>query len=95
MFEGTMRGMPRKQALFGLEYSVSVSSVSDVAGAQTGWPRVDLADVVARLQKEVEDFRAKSGYGGSRKWVIPPQPSGWFGFTSTPVPMFAGKTSWD
>ena len=44
----------------------SVSSVSDVAEAQTGWPTedefpegarspgVDLADVVARLQKEVE-----------------------------------------
>ena len=27
--------------------------------------------------------------------AIPPQPSGWSGFTSTPVPMFAGKTSWD
>ena len=58
-------------------------------------PRVDLADVVARIQKEVEDFRAESGYGGSRKWVIPPQPSGWSGFTSTPVPMFAGKISSD
>ena len=107
MFEGTMRGTSRKRALFGPEYSVSVSSVSDVAEAQTGWPpankfpegarsmRVDLADVVACLQKEVEGFRAESGYGGSRKSVVPPQTSGWSGFTSTPVPMFAGKTSWD
>ena len=54
-------------------------------------PRVDLADVVARLQKEVEE----SGYGGSRKSVIPPQPSGLSGFTLKPVPMYAGKTSWD
>ena len=56
----------------------SVSSVSDVVEAQSGWPtddefpeearspRVDLADVVLRLQKEVEEFRAESGYGGSR-----------------------------
>ena len=28
-------------------------------------------------------------------WLLPPQPSGWSGFTSTLVPMFAGKTSWD
>ena len=59
MFERTMRGTPRKRFLFGPEYSVSVSYVSDVAEAQTGWPpadefpegarstRVDLADVVA------------------------------------------------
>ena len=107
MLEGTMRSTPRKSALFGPECSWSVSSVSDVAEAHTGRPlgdeflegaqspRVDLADVVARLQKEVEDFWAESGYGGSRKSVIPPQPSGWSGFTSTPVPMLAGKTSWD
>ena len=80
---------------------------SDVAQAQSGWspddefpeearsPRVDLADVVAHLQKEVEEFRAQSGYGGSRRSAIPPQPSGWSRFTSTPVPMFVGKTSWD
>ena len=51
--------------------------------------------MVARLQKEMEEFRAESGYGGSRRSAIPPQPSGWSGFTSTPIPMFAGKTSWD
>ena len=99
----------------------SVSSVSDVAEAQSGlppddentevaqsgWPpddeyleearspRVDLPDMLARLQKEVEEFQAESGYGGSRRSAIPPRPSGWSGFTSTPVPMHAGKTSWD
>ena len=75
--------------------------------AQLGWPpddeymkearspRVDLADVIARLQKEVEEFRTESGYGGSRRSAIPPRPSGWSGFTSMQVPMYAGKTSWD
>ena len=98
---------PRRRALFDPEGHDSVSSVSDVAEAQTGWPpddefpwearspRVDLADAVARLQKEVEEFQSESGYGGSRRSAISPQPSGWSGFTSTPVPMFAGKTSWD
>ena len=51
--------------------------------------------MVARLQKEVEEFRAESVYGGSRRSAIPPQPSGWSGFASTPVPMLTGKTSWD
>ena len=119
--EGAMWGTPHKRALFGPEGQDSVSSVSDVAEAQLGWPpedgnmeeaqsgwppddeyteegrspRVDLADVVARLQKEVEEFGTESGYGGSRRSAIPPQPSGWSGFTATSVPMFAGKTSWD
>ena len=46
----------------------------DLQVARSGWPPggkyledarspiVDLADVVARLQKEVEEFRAESGY---------------------------------
>ena len=73
---------------------------------QSGWPddeyleeaqspRVDLADVVARLQKEVKEFRAESRYGGSRRSAIPPRPTGWSGFTSASVPMHTGKTSWD
>ena len=68
-------GTPCKQALSGPEGQDSVSSASDVVDAQSGWPpddefpretrspRVDLADVVASLQKEVEEFRAESGYG--------------------------------
>ena len=49
-----------------------------------------------RLSHRRSDASAvESGYGGSRKSVIPPQPSGWSGFTSMPVPMFVGKTSWD
>ena len=46
-------------------------------------------------QKEVEEFRAESGCGSAKRSVIPPQTSGWSGFTSTPVPMNAGKSSWD
>ena len=105
--EGAMWGTPHNRALFGPEGQDSVSLVSDVVEAQSGWPpddgfpekarslRVDLADLVACLQKEVEEFRAESGYGGSRSSAVPPRPSGWLGDTSTPVPMFAGKTSWD
>ena len=85
----------------------SVSSVSDVLEAQSGWPpddvfleearssRVELVDMVAHLQKEVEEFRVESGLGGSRSSAIPPRSSGWSGYTSTQVPMLTGKTSWD
>ena len=119
--EGAMWGMPRKRALFGPEGQQSVSSVSDVKEAQSGWPPddeypevgqsgwppddeyleearsliVDLADVVAWLQKEVEEFRAESGYSSARRSAIPTRTSGWSGFTSTPAPMYAGTSSWD
>ena len=106
MFEGTQRGTPRKRALFVPGCSESVSPVSDVAEAQTGWPTEDEFPegarspgwtllMVARLQKEVEDLWSESGYDCSRKTVIPSQPSGWARFTSTTVPMFAGMTIWD
>ena len=62
---------------------------------ETQSPRVELADVVAQLQKEVEEFRAESGCGSARRSAIPSQTSGWSGFTSMPVPMYAGKSSWD
>ena len=93
--EGAMWGTPRKRALFGPEGQGSVSSVSDVVEGQSGWPpedvfpqearfsRVDLADVVAHLQKEVEEFRVESGLGGSRSSAIPPRSSGGSGYMST------------
>ena len=74
MFEGTQRGMPRKRALFGPGCCGSESPVGDVAEAQVGWPAEDnfpevarnpgvgLVDVVARLQREVEDLHSESLY---------------------------------
>ena len=62
---------------------------------ETRSPRVELVNAVARLQKELEEFRAESGYGSARWSAIPAQTSGGSGFTSTSVPMYAGKSSWD
>ena len=79
----------------------------DLQVAKFGWPPgdedleearspiVDLADVVVRLQKEVEEFRAESGYGSARRPAIPTRTSGWSGFTLMPLPMHAGKSCWD
>ena len=70
--------------------------------AQAGWsaennlpewahsPRVGLADMVARLQREVEDLRSESMYNHTGKTPIPPQHSRRTIFTSTRVHRFAG-----
>ena len=83
--EGARWGTPRKRALFGPEGQDSVSSVSDVVEGQSGWPpedvfpeearssRVELADVVAHLQKQVEEIRVESELSGSRGSAIPPR----------------------
>ena len=119
--EGARWGTPRKRALFGSEGQNSISSGSDVAEVQLGWPpddeypavaqsgwppedesleearspRVELVDAVARLQKELAEFWTEFGYGSARRPAIPSQISGGSGFTSTSVPMYAGKSSWD
>ena len=82
IFEGTMRGTPRKRALFGPNYSVSVSSVSDVEEAhrQTyfqrepglrGWTSLMCWRAYRRKQRISVSEISESGYGGSRKSVAP------------------------
>ena len=51
MSEGTQRGTLRKRALFGPGCSHSVSPVSDVAEARTGWPIEDEFPEGARLRE--------------------------------------------
>ena len=109
--EGARWGTPRKRALLGLEGQNSVSSVSDVAEAQLGWPPDDEYPAVAQSgwppedeyleearspRVELVDAVAKRTGGiPDRIRIIPSQTSGGSGFTSTSVPMYAGKSSWD
>ena len=70
--EGTQKGTPRKRALFGRGCGGSELPINDVAEAQAGfsadydipeWSHssgVELTDMVARLQREVEDLRSDS-----------------------------------
>ena len=53
--EGVMWGMQRKRTLFGPEGQDSVSSVSDVVEAQSGWP-------------QTTNLRKKPGLRG---WTLP------------------------
>ena len=47
------------------------------------------------LQKELVEFRTEFGYCSARRSAIPSQTSDGSGFTSTSVPMYAGKFSLD
>ena len=122
MWEGRGRwGTPRKRALFGPDGPNSLSSGSDVADAQLGWPlddeypavaqsgrpyedecleearspREELVDAVARLQMELAEFRTEFGYSSARGPASSSQTTRGSGFTSTSMPRYAGKSSWD
>ena len=56
---------------------------------------VKLVDAVLQLQKDMEEFRAESGYGNAGRQATPVQTSCRSKFTSTPVPRYAGRSSWD
>ena len=100
-------GYPRKRALFGSdgqnssdvpegEYSeVAQSSRSPQNDDRTGHglPSVKLVVAVLQLQKDMEEFRAR--YGSAGRQSTPVQSSGRSGLTSTPVPRYAGRSSWD
>ena len=51
-------------------------------------PRVELEDAVARLQKELAEYRKEFGYGGARGPVNSSQTTRRSGFTSTSVPRY-------
>ena len=58
-------------------------------------PRVELEDAVARLQKELAEYRKEFGYGGLRGLANSSQITRRSGFTSTSVPRYLGKSSWE
>ena len=54
-------------------------------------PSQKLEDAVARLQRDITDYRKEIRQGPA----IPPRPTKRSGFTSTPVPRYLGKSSWE
>ena len=58
-------------------------------------PRVELEDSVARLQKELAEYRKEFGYGGARGPENSSQTTRRSGFMSTSVPRYSGKSSWE
>ena len=78
-----------------LEVAQSRRSPQDNYLEGTWSPSVKLVAAVLRLQKDMEEFRAESGYGSAGSQATQVQTSGRSRFTSTPVPRYAGRSSWD
>ena len=58
-------------------------------------PEVELVDEVERLQKDMAEFWTEFGYGSARKPASSSQTTRRSGFTSTSVPRYTGRSSWD
>ena len=60
-------------------------------------PSQKLEDAVARLQRDIADYRKELRLAGEVELlsVRPGRPMKWSGFTSTPVPRYSGKSNWE
>ena len=58
-------------------------------------PRIKLENAVLQLQKDLDEVRAESRYCKAGRPTTPAQTSARSCFTSTPVPRYAGRYSWD
>ena len=57
-------------------------------------PSQKLEDTVARLRRDVTVYRKELRFAGGQVPANSPPSRGRSGFTSTPVPRYAGKSSW-
>ena len=58
-------------------------------------PSRELEDAVAQLQKDVAEYRKELRYSGVKGPANPSRTTRQSGFTSTPVPRYSGKSSWE
>ena len=58
-------------------------------------PSRKLEDAVAQLQRDIADYRKELRFGGGQGPANPPRSTKRSGFTSTPVPRYSGKSSWE
>ena len=54
-----------------------------------------MEDAVARLQKDLADYRKDFRFSGVKGPSNPSRPTRRSGFTSAPVPRYSGKSSWE
>ena len=63
---------------------------------EAAWsPSQKLEDAVARLQRDITDYRKELRIAGGQGPASPSRPTKRSGFTSTPVPRYSGKSSWE
>ena len=58
-------------------------------------PSREMEDAVARLQNDLAEYRKELRYSGVKGPANPSQTTRRSGFTSTPVPRYLGKSSWE
>ena len=58
-------------------------------------PSRKLEDAVARLQKDIADYRKELIINGVQAPANPSRPTKRSGFTLTPVPRYSGQSSWE
>ena len=79
------------------EYPTVAQSGRPYEDAQS--PEVELVDAVAQLQKDLAEFRTEFrtefAYGSARRPASSSQTTRQSGFTSTSVPRYTGRSSWD
>ena len=54
-----------------------------------------MEDTVAQLQRVIEEYWKELRIAGGQGPANPPRPTNRSGFTSTPVPRYSGKSSWE
>ena len=85
-------GLPRDGYAMGAQ---SGSFIENVSPETARSPSKKLEDAVAQLQRDIADYRKELRFGGGQGPANPPRPTKRSGFTSTPVPRYSGKSSWE
>ena len=85
-------GLPRDGDVMGAQSGLFIENDSP----ETAWsPSKKLEDAVEQLQRDIADYRQELRFGGGQGTANPPRPTKRSGFTSTPVPRYSGKSSWE
>ena len=85
-------GLPRDGYPMGAQSGLFIENDSPEAA----WsPSQKLEDAVAWLQRDIADYRRELGFAGGQGMAMPPRPKKRSVFTSTPVPRYSGKSSWE
>ena len=85
-------GLPRDGYSMGAQSGLFIENDSPEAA----WsPSKKLEDAVAQLQRDIADYQQELRFGGGQGPANPPRPMKRSGFTSTPVPRYSEKSSWE
>ena len=85
-------GLPRDGYAMGAQSGLFIENDSPETARS---PSKKLEDTVTQLQRDIVDYRLELRFDGGQGPANPPRPTKRSGFTSTPVPRYSGKSSWE